>query len=54
MRLAVLAFLIPLALASTPPQLSLVKEYSGASFFDNWQYFGAGDDLTEGTFSVSL
>ncbi|KIP06881.1 glycoside hydrolase family 16 protein [Phlebiopsis gigantea 11061_1 CR5-6] len=48
MRAVVLASLAPLALCLTPVQLPLVKEYSGAGFFDDWQYFGAGDNFTDG------
>jgi hypothetical protein len=33
---------------------NLVKDYSGPSFFDNWAYYGAADNLTSGEYTLKL
>jgi hypothetical protein len=45
-----LLFLLPYALSLLPYSTSydLVREYSGLTFFDRWEFFGSWDNLTHG------
>jgi hypothetical protein len=31
---------------------SLVREYSGQTFFDRWDFYGGYDNLTQGEYSI--
>ncbi|KIJ57282.1 glycoside hydrolase family 16 protein [Sphaerobolus stellatus SS14] len=41
-------FCLQLFLCSTLYAFQLVREYSGASFFDRWEFYGSWDNLTNG------
>ena len=39
---------IPIIMAQQSSVFSLVKEYSGTSFFNDWDFYGAYDNKTHG------
>ena len=47
MRSTLLA-LLSFTSAALAANFNLVKEYSGSGFFDEWDYYGHWDDLTNG------
>jgi len=45
---SILTLVLALSSVVTAAQYSLVKEYAGAHFFDDWDYYGNFDNLTNG------
>ena len=46
-----LVFFLTLASAALASNLTLVADYAGNGFFDQWQFYGNYDNLTNGVFS---
>jgi|SRR6266850_2099369 len=43
-----------LSLSSYSTSYDLVREYSGLTFFDRWEFYGSWDNLTHGTISFAF
>lgn len=48
------ALLVSVLLTSGVAGFDILRDYSGSTFFDNWEFYGFGDNLTQGAQHITF